>query len=578
MIRLHPIILFAVTALLAGAQSESTPAPSPYSDDHSVIAHGRQLAEGLCASCHALDHPVAGPTLGGITAVRNASWLLKFIQDPQGMIEQGDAHAVKLFDQYKIAMPGFGFLPESDLMAILSFIRAKSAEQGYVYNPTNDRGALMELMVLPQEPIPKLGLRFALEDFAILPLIPEKRGIVRIATLRYRPDQPEELFVSNQDGFIYRLHHGVVEEVLDIRQHFPDFIDDPGLATGLGSFVFHPDFATNRLIYVSHTEAYRQQPADYEFDRSIIVPIQWILSEVKLPSLDASFDDGEWRELLRINVPRHVHGMQDLVFSPLAKSGDTDYGLLYIGLGDGGATRNGNPELCHNLQSPLGTIMRINPTGSNGREGRYGIPPDNPFITAGDPNTWSEIYAWGFRNPHRLTWDHLNGGRLLANDVGERIFEEINIVKPGRDYGWNIRDAHVGYDAANNKEGSLPVDPDVIEPEFELPLAVYSHMEGNAISGGYVYRGSVSALQGKYIFGDIVTGRIFCLDVTKATPGYQKVYELEIEDGQGSTTSLRQLTARGRVDLRFGEDADGELYIMTKPDGKVRRVIAAPSR
>ena len=571
-------LLLTCATLPALAQTAPPAAQSPFSDDHAIIAHGRQLAEGLCFSCHSLDRPIAGPALGGITAVRDPQWLLRFAQNPLEMIEQGDPHANELFAQYKLAMPGFGFLPETDLMAIFSFIRAESAEQGLVYRPSEDRGELMELMSLPQEPIPQLGVRFALEELATIPIAPQNRGIVRIATLRHRPDKPEELFVSDQDGYLYRLANGSVDAVLDIRRHSPEFINEPGLATGLGSFAFHPDFATNHLVYISHTAKFKNQPADYEFDPSIRVPMQWILSEIKLPSPGATFDDGEWRELLRINVPRHVHGLQDIQFSPLAKPGDADYGLLYIGFGDGGSTRNGNPELTHNLNSPLGTILRINPTGDNSRNGHYGIPTDNPFVSAKDTAVWSEIYAWGFRNPHRLTWDHLNEGRLLANEVGERLFEEINVVIPGRDYGWNVRDAHLHYDAATEKESAPPAGILATDESFELPLAIYSHFEGNAISGGFVYRGSVPELQGKYIFGDIVSGRIFCLDVTHQTAGYQQIYELEIDDGSGNLTSLRELTKRGRVDLRFGEDADGELYIMTKPDGKIRHVIAAPVR
>lgn len=561
----------SLSALTLSAQPTSV---SPYSTDETTIRHGRRLAETMCSDCHGLDRPIAGPALGGITAVRDPAWLFSFVRNPAKMIADGDPHAVALFEQYKFPMTGFNYLSDSELIAIFSFIRAESAEQGLIHNPTDDRGELLELMTVPQEPIVKLGLQLSLEEIATIPVVPNRREIARITTLRYRPDQPDQLYVSDQVGQIYRLNNGEPEQVLDMRKHFPGFLQYPGLASGLGSFAFHPDFATNRLVYVTHTGTYKKQPADYEFPPFIRVPMQWILSEIKLPALDAPFDAGAWRELLRINVPRHVHGMQEIIFSPLAQPGDADYGMLYIGHGDGGATRNGNPELCHNLRSPLGTILRIDPLGSNSRNGHYGIPADNPFLDHADPAVWPEIYAWGFRNPHRLTWDRLNQGRLITADIGERLFEEINVVKPGVDYGWNRREAHLLYDPATAKESAAPLSSAGVD-NFEPPLAIYSHMEGQAISGGFVYRGSITALHGQYIFGDIVTGRIFSLDLTSRLPGFQPIRELEIITSLGATTDLHEITGQGRVDLHFGEDATGELYILTKADGKIRRITRA---
>jgi glucose/arabinose dehydrogenase len=120
--------------------------------------------------------------------------------------------------------------------------------------------------------------------------------------------------------------------------------------------------------------------------------------------------------------------------------GDPEYGLLYIGYGDGGANNIKHPELCHHLRSFLGTVMRIDPAGNNSKNGQYGIPSDNPFVNETDPLTVREIYAYGFRNPHRLTWDPSNNNRLMVTDIGEANIEELNIIEKGGDYGWPNRE------------------------------------------------------------------------------------------------------------------------------------------
>lgn len=563
---------------LCATSACSQPAAAAYSTDPAVIAHGEKLALQYCFSCHYLEKDGSGPALGGITQVLETDWLLRFIKNPLQVIEAGDTHAVRLFEQYKIPMPGFNILPDSDLLAILSYIRDRSIHEDISYDINADRGKLIALMATAHEPIVNSDLGFALTDVATIPSNDHQPEAARISTLRYRPDQPVQCYVADQDGFIYHLTPGGPKRVLDVSRHHPDFINAPGLATGLGSFAFHPDFATNRLVYVTHTEKITGQKTDYSINVRRRVPMQWILSAIELPSVDAAFDSGTWRELLRIDVPRHVHGMQEITFSRLARPGDPDYGMLFIGFGDGGATRQGHPELTHDLRSPLGTILRLDPTGSNSRNGQYGIPSDNPFVHHADSQVWPEIYAWGLRNPHRLTWDHLNRGRLITGDIGERLFEEINVILPGRNYGWNVREAHLIYHPEDETESAPNAESALHDRLFEAPLAVYSHLEGRAISGGFIYRGSVAQLRGKYIFGDIVSGRIFYLEMTSDTAGLQPVRELNVLNDAGEPYPLRERVNNDRVDLHFGEDAAGELYLMTKADGIIRRVIAVGSR
>src|SRR5688500_5407360 len=159
----------------------------------------------------------------------------------------------------------------------------------------------------------------------------------------------------------------------------PKFIHQPGLATGFGSFAFHPDFANNGLFYTTHTEPPRSGIADFFYDDSIKVTLQWVLTEWKTTMPAADTFSGTGRELFRINMLTQLHGVQDIEFNPYAKPGEDDYGQLYIGVGDGGSVENGHAELVHRRERIWGTVLRINPGGKNGRQNRYGIPASNPF-------------------------------------------------------------------------------------------------------------------------------------------------------------------------------------------------------
>jgi hypothetical protein len=134
---------------------------------------------------------------------------------------------------------------------------------------------------------------------------------------------------------------------MDMAKERPNFIHTPGLATGFGSYAFHPDFYRNGLLYTTHTEKAKTAPADFAYADSIKVTLQWVLTEWKVgdPAGAAFLVLG--RELLRVNVVSPIHGVQEITFNPLARSGSPDYGMLYIGIGDGGASENGFYFLCN---------------------------------------------------------------------------------------------------------------------------------------------------------------------------------------------------------------------------------------
>src|SRR5690606_18403702 len=257
-------------------------------------------------------------------------------------------------------------------------------------------------------------------------------------------------------------------------------------------------------------------------------------------------------------------------FNPLARPGDADYGLLYLGTGDGGAGFSQYSFLCHDKSRIWGTVIRIDPTGNNSKNGKYGIPADNPFVD--DPDALGEIWAYGFRNPHRISWDLTGSEKMFISNIGQHGIETVNLGKAGADYGWPIREGTFVIDGEIQEQVVFPIPPD--DPyKYTYPVAQYDHDEGNAISGGFVYAGTeVPSLRGKYIFGDIVQGRVFDVEVSEMQQGKQApIYELNVAV-QGEKADLRTLTGNNRVDLRFGLDGKGELYIFTKADGALWKV------
>ena len=173
------------------------------------------------------------------------------------------------------------------------------------------------------------------------------------------------------------------------------------------------------------------------------------------------------------------HGVQEITFNPLAKLGDEDYGLLYIGIGDGSSAEFGYPFLVHSPEKIWGSIIRIDPAGNNSANGQYGIPASNPFAKSKNPNTVREIYANGFRNPHRLTWT--KKGQLLASNIGHHNVEALYMILPGHDYGWPIREGTFVINADENMSNifALPADDSIYHITY--PVAQYDHDEGNAI-------------------------------------------------------------------------------------------------
>ena len=326
------------------------------------------------------------------------------------------------------------------------------------------------------------------------------------------------------------------------------------------------------MFYTTHTEKAGSAKADFSYPDSIKVTLQWVLTEWKADDPNAATFKGTGRELFRINMVSGIHGVQEICFNPLAKPGDEDYGLLYIGIGDGGCTENGYAFLAHNPQKIWGTILRIDPSGNNSANGKYGIPVSNPFVN--NKNELGEIYAYGFRNPHRITWS--SSGKMIACNIGHGNIESIDLIKKGHDYGWPIREGNFVVHPYGDLNKVYPLPSNDSTYKISYPVAEYDHDEGKAICGGFEYIGNaIPQLKGRFLFGDIPTGRLFYVDMKDVKQGNEapvKEWQVSLN---GSIKKLSEICGSERVDLHFGKDADGELYILTKADGKVYKIINA---
>ena len=333
-----------------------------------------------------------------------------------------------------------------------------------------------------------------------------------------------------------------------------------------------------------------------------------VITEWHATNPAANTFDGTRRELLRVGqiVTTLTHPFGDVEFNPTAKPGSPDYGLLYtsgsdLGFSNGGGPNASNPGQTQRLDTLVGAILRIDPrspsvSGGTKGLGDYTIPSVNKFAADGDPKTFGEIYAYGFRNAHRLSWD-LNDGTMFASDIGMNNIEEINIVHEGNNYGWMKREG-IFENGVTRPGGALdqlfalPAEilSGRVKDEFTYPVAMYDHNEGQAVTGGFAYHGRIPALRGKFVFGDVVRGRLFVADLAamkKADDGIPQTVapieevQLYVRDAGGRRTyvtfrELIEATNGGtvtRADLHLSRSRDGELFLTSRQDGMIRMLV-----
>jgi quinoprotein glucose dehydrogenase len=338
-------------------------------------------------------------------------------------------------------------------------------------------------------------------------------------------DGTNRLFVAEQQGVIRVLPNNQDAEetavFLDIESRC--VYKDNESEEGFLGFAFHPKYKENGEFFVYYT--------------TTTAPHTSVISRFRVSKSDPNqADPNSEEELLRIPQPYWNHNGGTIVFGP--------DGYLYIALGDGGSANDpqGNGQ---NLKTLLGSVLRID-VDHHDKGKKYAVPKDNPFVGQGD-KAQPEIWAYGVRNPWRMAFDRETGTLWLA-DVGQDLWEEIDLIVRGGNYGWNLREGR-------HKFGQNGAEPraDLIEPIWE-----YHHNIGKSITGGNVYRGKlVPKLVGKYLYADYVTGKLWALDY---------------DEKQKKVVANYSLSGQNLPVMSFGEDEAGEAYFTT-PFGMLYRFV-----
>jgi hypothetical protein len=468
-------------------------------------------------------------------------------------------------------------------------------------------------------PVEKKGLAVEIRDVTRLPdtrgLRPPDQdvmpaGSARVSFVRDLPDGRR--FANDSRGFLYLLDKNNQPAVYaNVAAVFP-LANYNRLESGFIGFDFHPEFTRNGLFYTVHSERAMGNPAVLNFIppgfTRADVTYHNVITEWRANIPSANTFEGSRRELLRVGhiVANLTHPFGNVEFNPTAKPGTPDYGLLYtsgsdLGFSNGGGPHQSNPSQTQRLDTVVGAILRFDPRSpsvSGGMKGLgdYTIPPSNRFAADGDPKTLGEIYAYGFRNAHRLTWD-LTDGTMYASDIGMNHIEEVNIVRNGENYGWMKREGYFE-NAVTRSGGALnqlyPLPPDILSGKtkdgFTYPVAVYDHRDGQAVTGGFAYHGRIPALRGKFVYGDIQRGRVFAADLAamkKADDGIPQTVapveevQLYVRDASGRRTDVtlmelieKTLGAKTtRADLHISHSRDGEIFITSRQDGTIRMLV-----
>jgi uncharacterized repeat protein (TIGR03806 family) len=324
--------------------------------------------------------------------------------------------------------------------------------------------------------------------------------------LTHSPDSSDRIFVIERRGVISVFPNNENIDTVNIFLDISTAVNSGPAEAGLLSMAFHPQFPDTSKFYVYYTYG------------DLISRI----SEFKITGNPNLADSSSERVLIEINQPYGNHNGGQIAFGP-------DH-YLYIGLGDGGST--GDPQnRAQNLSTLLGSFLRIDVTPFDSLE--YSIPENNPFFE--NQNQWrEEIWAFGLRNPWRFSFDRLTGD-LWTGDVGQGVWEEVDLIQKGKNYGWRIMEGFHCYNSPSCDTSGLT-----------LPITEYNHNIGRSITGGYVYRGPrLERLYGVYLYGDYVT---------------RKIWGLKYANGQ---VLENKIIAESPANISsFGEDENGEVYVV----------------
>jgi mono/diheme cytochrome c family protein len=636
-------VVFSIGGAAFSQENPGAPAglKNPVPATAASLSAGKSAYDTNCAGCHGNKAQGAEKAGMAISIIQEQGG-----KQPPDLTDDKWDHGSTDGEIYTVIKKGVpptmmagweGRLSETDIWNIVNYLRAVPANKSVDAAPA----AAVQNVARPT---------LELADYVQMPITADPAGEntrAELARVNFMRDEPgsRRFFINDLNGPLYILDKQTRQftTYLDFNGLagrpglFQRFTFERNLATGLINFIFDPDYARNGIFYTIHMEdptidapaeprsgvvpgldlsRYQTTPAiqiptlpGQKIDREAVI-IEWT---DRNPG-NSTFE-GTAREVLRTQLSSPIHPLGEMTFNPTARPGDPDWRVMYVGSGDSGTgeqhdIRRLNPQRLDNIG---GKILRIVPdlrehvdTTTLSENGRYRIPTDNPFVAVDGAR--KEIWATGLRNPHRLIWDidpaEPQRPRLLAFNIGLAAWESAVIVRKGANYGYPLREGPqaMGVDgmSAVPPDNTIPVQITATVTSGTMkptgPVIAYPHTSigGDAIAGGFVYRGSqIPALTGKLLFGDITTGHIWyaeMADVVRADDGdpttLAPMHEVDaglrrlVEDtfrargGRGGTLpGAAAVAGRGRVDLRFAIDNAGELYLVTKSDGMIRRVV-----
>lgn len=363
----------------------------------------------------------------------------------------------------------------------------------------------------------------AIPRVKMVPAFPNLPPFERPVWLTQCPDGTGRFFLVEQTGRIFCFPDDRKVSKADL---FLDLSNRTGVAhneEGLLCMAFHPDYKTNGKFYVYYC---------------VQNPRRTVLSEFQASKTDPNkADPASERVLFQVDQPYGNHKGSTTIFGP--------DGFLYVSLGDGGGTGDAH-GYAQNLKTPLGKILRIDVNSRSGTK-PYGIPADNPFVMK--PGALPEIWAYGLRNVWRMSFDRKTG-ELWAGDVGQDAWEEVDVIVKGGNYGWNYREGKHPF------KGKPPSGVTLVDPVYD-----YGRGSGVSVTGGYVYRGKkLQGLDGVYLFADYVMGTIW-----------------GIRFSPNKTLQYREMLRQPKNISTFGEDSDGELYVVAF-DGRIYELEVVTSK
>ena len=524
---------------------------------------------------------------------------------------------------------------------------------------------LIAILVLCSAPSWAQQLTLEVKDYATFPITGSATKssnsvaglLARINFLRDEPGGGKRFFVNDMNGPLYILDKQTkkITTYLNFNGRdgqgglFHRFRFENGQGNGFVNFLFDPDYAHNGKFYTMHLED-PSLPGSimpdntnfpglklegYKTTPGIVTPPTHRCEEVIIEWTDTdpsnSTFEGTPREIMRLQLNTYSHPLGEMTFNPTARPGDPDWRVMYVGCGDSASGEQKDPTWRMNpqrLDVLIGKIWRIIPDPNEHTDsstlsdnGQYRIPNDNPFVKV--EGARKEIWAYGLRNPTRLTWYVDPADRtkvtLLAHVIGLHTWETVDIIHKGANYGYSLREGNELLKPDNNT-APLPDDDRIpmqisdtktngmVTPTY--PVIEYGHVAsgGDAMSGGYVYQGkALPVLRGKYLLSDITTGHVWYTDfkdmlaaddgdpktmaplhvvsiLWDKPDGGQETYgsmapvtstAYHTRGGKAETLPGRARVSGGRSDIHFLTDDAGELYIMSKSDGVMRAVVGA---